>query len=159
MNYTVSDLIEKLIGIEKNSLDIYSEIEEMSKDNESKAINIFARAIKQEELKHKDYYENLKKELNKEELNEEIDFFLYDKVAKILYEFKNQIRIPQIYNVQDLLKYALDFEKNNIWILLDIKGRLLGSLKDVNNNVYKVLSKIISEEKEHEKMFSQLIIK
>ena len=38
-------------------------------------------------------------------------------------------------------KYALDFEKNNIGILLDIQGRLLGSLKDVNNNVYKVLSK------------------
>lgn len=158
MNYTVSDLIEKLIGIEKNALEIYTKIEEMSKSNESKAINIFARAIKQEELKHINYYENLKEGL-KEELNEEIDFFLYDKVAKILYEFKNQIRIPEIDNVQDLLKYALDFEKNNIGILLDVQGRLLGSLKDINNNVYKVLSKIISEEKEHEKMFTQLIIK
>jgi len=158
MNYTVLDLIEKLIDIEKNALEIYTKIEEMSKGKKLKAVNIFVQAIKTEELKHIKYYESLKENL-KDELKETIDFFLYDKAAKVLYEFKNQIRVPQIDNVQDLIKYALDFEKSNVGILLDIQGKLFENFNDVNNNVYKVISRIISEEKEHEKMFAQLVIR
>jgi hypothetical protein len=157
MNYTLSDLLEKLIDIEKTALEIHTKIEEISKINNTKVIGIITRAIKKEEIKHTKYYEELKGELN-DELNEIIDFYLYDKVAKLLFEFKNQIRLPQIDNVQDLIKYSLELEKSNIGLLLDIQGRLLGSLNDVNNNVYKVISEIIEEEKRHERMFGKLIL-
>jgi rubrerythrin len=156
VNYTLSDLIQKLIDIEKAALDIYIKIGERSK-NESKVINIIARAIEKEEKKHIEYYEDLKNNLS-DELNEIIDFYLYDRVAKLLFEFKSRICIPQISNVQDLIRYSLEFEKSNIGLLLDIQGRLLEKMDDVNNNIYKVISKIINEEEKHKKMFEQLLI-
>lgn len=156
MAYTIFDLIQKLIDIEKDALEIYKKIEEKSK-NESQVISIVARAIEKEEQKHIEYYEKLKSDLN-EELNESIDFYLYDRVAKLLFEFRSRIQLPKIDNVQDLIKYSLEFEKNNIGLLLDIQGRLLEKIDDVNNNVYKVISTIIEEEKKHEKMFEQLLI-
>lgn len=156
MNYTLSDLIQKLIDIEKTALDIYRKIGDRSK-SESKVINIIARAIEKEEQKHIEYYENLKNNLS-DELNETIDFYLYDRVSKLLFEFKSRIHIPQINNVQDLIKFSLEFEKNNIALLLDIQGRLLEKMDDVNNNMYKVISRIIKEEEKHEKMFEQLLI-
>lgn len=156
MAYTIFDLIQKLIDIEKDALEIYKKIEEKSQ-NESKVICIVARAIEKEEQKHIEYYEKLKSDL-KEELKESIEFYLYDKVAKLLFEFRSRIQLPQINNVQDLIKYSLEFEKNNIGLLLDIQGRLLEKMDDVNNNIYKVISTIIDEEKKHEKMFEQLLI-
>lgn len=156
MAYTIFDLIQKLIDIEKDALEIYKKIEKKSK-NESQVIGIVARAIEKEEQKHIEYYEKLKSDLN-EELNESIDFYLYDRVAKLLFEFRSRIQLPKIDNVQDLIKYSLEFEKNNIGLLLDIQGRLLEKMDDVNNNVYKVISTIIEEEKKHEKMFEQLLI-
>lgn len=156
MAYTIFDLIEKLIDIEKDALEIYKKIEKKSK-NKSQVISIVARAIEKEEQKHIKYYEKLKSDLN-EELNESIDFYLYDRVAKLLFEFRSRIQLPEIDNVQDLIKYSLEFEKNNIGLLLDIQGRLLEKIDDVNNNVYKVISTIIEEEKKHEKMFEQLLI-
>lgn len=158
MNYTIYDLIERLIDIEKNALEVYKKIEENAKEKNSKNIEIITRVIRKEEIKHIKYYERLKEKFNYE-LNDTIDFYLYDKVVKLLYEFKNQIRIPHVDNVQDLIKYSLGFEKNSISLLLDIQGRLLGNLNDVNNNVYKIISNIIEEERRHEKMFSDLVLK
>lgn len=156
MAYTIFDLIQKLIDIEKDALEIYKKIEEKAKD-ESKVICIVARAIEKEEQKHIEYYEKLRNNL-REELDEAIDFYLYDRVAKLLFEFRSRMQLPKIDNVQDLIRYSLEFEKNNIGLLLDIQGRLLEKMDDVNNNVYKVITKIIEEEKKHEKMFEQLLI-
>ncbi|ALB46828.1 MULTISPECIES: hypothetical protein [Clostridium] len=158
MNYTIYDLIERLIDIENNALEVYKKIEENAKEKNSKNIEIITRVIRKEEIKHIKYYERLKEKFNYE-LNDTIDFYLYDKVVKLLYEFKSQIRIPHVDNVQDLIKYSLEFEKNSISLLLDIRGRLLGNLNDVNNNVYKIISNIIEEERRHEKMFSDLVLK
>lgn len=158
MNYTIYDLIERFIDIEKNTLDVYKKIEENAKEKNSKNIEIITRVIRKEEIKHIKYYEQLKEKFNYE-LNDTIDFYLYDKVVKLLYEFKSQIRIPHIDNAQDLIKYSLEFEKNSISLLLDIQGRLLGNLNDVYNNVYKIISNIIEEERRHEKMFSDLVLK
>ncbi|EKQ56682.1 MULTISPECIES: hypothetical protein [unclassified Clostridium] len=157
MNYTISDLIQKLIDIEKDILSILKRIEHLPQ-NKLKVVGIIARAIEKQEQKHIQYYEQIKNNLCGE-LNETIDFFFYDKVAKLLYEFRSHIQeYPQINNAQDLIKYAVGLKKDNIGLLLDIQGRLLGKADDVNNNVYKVIEQIIKEEEKQEKMFEQLII-
>lgn len=108
-------------------------------------------------MKHIKYYQDLKKEFENNS-NEEIDFYLYDRVAKLLFEFKNQSNLPKISNVQDLIRYAFEFEKNNIALLIDIQGRLIQKEDDMNKKVYKIINDIIKEEREHEKMFEELII-
>lgn len=59
MNYTLTDLIQKLIDIEKAALKIYKIIKEMH-ENEFKAIGVIAKVIEKEEEKHIEYYERLK---------------------------------------------------------------------------------------------------
>lgn len=156
MNYTISDLLEKLINIEENTLEIYNEIQ-VNLESKFKAFDIIILAIKKEELKHIEYYKKLKKELENNS-NEEIDFYLYDRVAKLLFEFKNQNNIPRISIVQDLIRYAFELEKKNIALLIDIQGRLIQKEDDMNKKVYKVINDIITEERGHEKMFEELII-
>lgn len=157
MDYRLSDLIEKLINIEENALELYGEIQKSLKNQSNKVISIIIDAIRKEELKHIKYYKELKIEVENS-INENIDFYLYDKVAKILFEFKNQNIVPQINNVQELIKFAFEFEKNNIALLINIQGRLIQKEDDINKYTYKILDKIIKEEEKHEKMFEKLII-
>ena len=83
---------------------------------------------------------------------------MYDKVVKLLFEFKNQSVIPEINNAQELIKYAYEFEKNNIGLLIDIQGRLIQKADDMNKKMHKIIDEIIKEEEKHEKMFEKLII-
>lgn len=156
MNYTISDLIQKIIDIEKDVLEIYKEIQCMF-ENKSKVIGIIARAIEKEEQAHISYYEKLKEELQGD-LDEVIDFYLYDKVAKLIYEFRSHLLLPKVGKVQDLIEYTIELKKNIISLLIDVQGRLLEKLDDINNNIYKVMSRIIKEEEKHEKMFEQLVV-
>lgn len=156
MNYTIADLIQKLIDIENDTLEIYKKIESIAQ-NKYEVIRIIARAIEKEEEKYIEYCEKLKSDL-KGDLNEIIDFYLYDKVAKLLFEFKSRIQMPTINKVQDLIKYSVELKKNNISLLLDIRGRLVEKMDDVNNNIYKVISSIITEAEKHEKIYAELII-
>lgn len=155
MNYTILDILEKLINIEEDALKIYIQIAEAAKNN-SLRISIVAKTIAKQEQKHIEYYKNLMHDLDGK-LTETIDFYLYDKAAKLLFEFINNIQLPQINSVKQLLKFALEFERSNIGLLLDIQGRLLGKIDDVDNDIYKVISIIIKEEHEHEKVFLDLL--
>ncbi len=156
MNYTLSDLIQKLIDIEKDFFNIYVILEEKS-NNKSSTIYAVIKVIKKREKNHIKYYEKLKDDLTNE-LNESIEFYLYDKISKLLSEFKLYIHLPEIKSVQDLIKYTVEFKRDNIGLLLDIQGRLLEKMDDVNNNVYRILSQIIKDEEKHEKMFEKLLI-
>ncbi|OPJ62304.1 rubrerythrin family protein [Clostridium chromiireducens] len=156
MNYMISDLIQKIIDIERDILKIYKEIQCMF-ENKPKVVGIIARAIEKEEQAHIGYYERLKEELQGD-LNEVIDFYLYDKVSKLIYEFRSHLLVPKIDNVQDLIEYIVELKKNIISLLIDVQGRLLEKLDDINNNIYKVMSRIIKEEEKHEKMFEQLVV-
>lgn len=146
--YTICDLIEILILIEKDAKKMYSRIADKSKNYIM--LNAMAKTLANEEAKHVKLYENLKNDLKDEE-NIEIDVFLYDKVAKLLYEFRSNVIEKEFQDTQKLIKYALEFEKKNVALLLDIQGKLVLNLKDVYKVSYEVISKLIKEEKEHEK--------
>lgn len=156
MNYTFCDLLDKLINIEENALEIY-DILQINLKGQFNSSDIIVNSIKKEELKHIKYYKDLKKEIENNS-NEEIDFYLYDKVVKLLFEFKNQKDIPKINNAQELIKYAYELEKKNISLLINIQGRLIQKEDDVNKNMHKIIDEIIKEEEKHEKMFERLII-
>lgn len=66
--------------------------------------------LAKEEERHVKFYSKLKEEA-KNQPNIEIDFDIYDKASKLLQEFKSRIIMPNATNVQDLLKFAVNFEK------------------------------------------------
>lgn len=146
--YTVCDIIEKLILIEKDCASMYNNISCRVKPSDP-MLSIMAKTLSKQEAKHAVFYEDLKDEISKKEAVE-IDFFLYDKVAKLLYEFRSKMNLPELKNVRELIKYAYEFEKKNVALLLDIQGRLLLSLQDASKLTYEVISKTIEEERKHE---------
>ncbi|APM37879.1 ferritin family protein [Clostridium kluyveri] len=155
MTYKIFDLLQSFIDIENMSLKLYLKIEEHFK-NESQEISILAKTIAKQEQKHIEYYESLSSSL-KGKLDDSIDFYLYDKISGLLFEFKKNIKIPEVNTSRYLIEFAIEFERNNVALLLNIQGRLLQNINDVNNRIYRVISIIIREEEEHENMFRKLL--
>ncbi len=144
--YTVVDVIDKLIDIEQMGSEIYKKIADDFPEVSS--FKILALSLSKEEKRHRDYYKNLKENIkDKEDI--EIDFHAYDKISKLLIEFKQSYRALNENNVQELLKFALNFEKDNLALLLNIKGRLVKSESDIKKMSYEVLCGIIKEEETH----------
>jgi rubrerythrin len=155
--YTVGDIIEKLILIEEAGMKVYKTIAEKYRSTHP-SISIVANTLYKEEKKHIDYYEAIRRDIEKYK-NEEIEFYLYDKAAKLLYEYMQRVQVPELRNVRELLDYAITFEKNNIGLLLDIQGRLVQSPQDIVKFSYEIITRMIEEEKSHEKQLQKILQK
>lgn len=154
MSYRISDIIEKLINIEEDSVELYNKLESINKTS-LPAVSLVSKVLAKEEERHVLYYKELLKNV-KEKNNAEIDFFLYDKAAKQLFEFRSRTAAPQLNNVSDLIKFAIESEKSNIALVLDIQGKLVEKLDDVSKDIYEVLTLIIKEEQQHEAKLKNL---
>ncbi|MGO5093770.1 hypothetical protein [Clostridium sp. LCP25S3_F10] len=145
MGYTIIDIIDNLIYIEKKGYNMFKEISKSCKDSK---VSIVAKTIANQENKHIQYYENLKE--NIETLDkEDIDFFIYDKVSARIQQFKFNMNITEMTNIKELINFSIDFEKENLALLIDIQGQLIRKETDTNMLTYNVIEKIINEEKKH----------
>ncbi len=78
---------------------------------------------------------------------EDIDFFIYDKISARIQQFKFNMNITKMDNVKELINFSIDFEKENLALLIDIQGQLVRKETDTNMLSYNVMGKIINEEK------------
>ncbi len=146
MSYTIVDLLDKFILIEQKGYEMFME---MAMDHGiEENIKILLRVFANEEKRHAEMYRSLKEHIT-EDIIKEIDFSLYDKVLKLIYEFSNRNRFADLYNKRELLNFCLDFEKENLALALSIQGILVTSYSDIETSNYQVLEKIISEERKH----------
>ncbi|GFP77173.1 rubrerythrin family protein [Clostridium fungisolvens] len=145
--YTIIDLIDKLISIEKNSEEGYTIVSENKELSER--VRIIAKVFAKKHRRHADKYADIKRKIDLD-VNIEIDFFTYDKAAKLIYEFVKLKRTNVVYsNVKDVVDTALRFQKEGLSLLLSIHGLLIKSHADIGTENYKILSDIIAEEKKH----------
>lgn len=94
-----------------------------------------ASVLAREEIRHVRIYKDLKKELEgKDDLA--IDFELYDTAHKIVSDFKRRMIHIKIENIDDLLKYTLNFEKDNLAMVIRIQGILVRTLEDEHTKPY-----------------------
>lgn len=144
--YTVIDLIDKLIEIEKSGNELYIRMSANSQAEER--VKIVAKVFSNQESKHVDIYENLRKSVY-EYKDIEVDFNIYDKAVKLIYEFSRLKTTKDITKVKDLLEFSLMFEKENLALVLSIRGLFVKSQQDLDTGNYKILSEIIKEEQKH----------
>lgn len=150
MAYTIIDLLDKLIALEQAACKMYKDIAALD-NKKTPAFKTIINVFIKEEKRHIAYYQNLKNEASNFE-DIVIDFDIYDKAYSLVNEFRNRIAIPSgVETVKELLRFALDFEKRNVALLLDIQGRLVKSKEDREKASYKILSDLISEEEKHVK--------
>jgi hypothetical protein len=140
MGYNVVDLIDKAIDIAIRRKNILEDIGHEKLDIQ--AIQIMSKVLSKEICKTIEYYETLKKELNNADI-EEIDFVIYDKISFLINEFNKRIYASEINNVREYLKFSIDLLRDTNSLLVDIQGRLIKNIWDINTKTYKILSDLI----------------
>jgi rubrerythrin len=145
MGYTILDLIEKMILIEEKVCSMYREMALFLKHSGMKVV---CEVLAREEERHIQYYKVFKGQLLQEDVVE-IDFYIYDKVSFLLDSFKYRLEKPKAENTLELIKFALELEKENLALLLDIQGRLVQKEADTKTITYRALNDIIEEERSH----------
>lgn len=147
MGYTIIDIIDKLIMIKMKTREIYLNISHMNR--EDKAFNLVAIALTKVQEKHIEYYEGLKGKIGK--YIKGIDFLIYDKISFLIDEYKNRVDILEVNpkNMEEILNLALDFEKKNSALIIDIQGRLVKKEVDVQTKTHSILSEMIKKEQKY----------
>lgn len=146
MGYNIFDLLDKLVLIEKKAIDMYKQIAKTK--NASSSLKTVALVLAKEEERHVESYNAIKQSLKGKELDE-IDFDVYDKVSSLVNQFQSRIILPDTSDVKELLLFALEFESQNLALLLDIQGRMVKNKEDVERVSYKVLEGLLEDEKKH----------
>lgn len=148
MPYTIVDLLDKFIAIEQTGYKMFMEIT-YRKDIQDN-IKTMARIFANEEKKHIEMYQKLKAKMENEPQTE-VDFFIYDKASTVIFQYTKINRNVETENSKRLLEFCLNFEKDNLALLLSIRGIFLKSKADTNSLNYKLISEIIAEEQKHVK--------
>ena len=149
MSYTLVDLLEKLIIIEKNACKLYRNIASLS-DVKSTKYKSAAVVLAKEEERHVTFYERIKESIEKQE-KIEIDFNTYDKASTLIFEFEKRMSKAYVDSVEDLVKFAYNFERENVALLLSIQGRFVGKKFETDSLSYSTFTKLIEEERKHVK--------
>ncbi|MCY6356026.1 hypothetical protein [Clostridium sp. ZS2-4] len=157
MGYTIIDVIDKLIMIKMKVREIYSDTSQMN--TEDKAFNLVTIALMKVQEKHIKYYNGIKETIGKD--IEEIDFLIYDKISFLIDEYKNRVDFLEVNpkNMEEILNLALDFEKKNSALIIDIQGRLVKKETDVQTETYNILSEMIEKEQKYLNDLKQIIEK
>lgn len=154
MGYTIEDLLEKMLLIEQKAKTFYKNVCQMSSNLPK--VELAASVLAKEEDRHIEYYKNLKSSFANTE-NIEISLDVYDKASSLIIEFKNKIINPNATSVQELLKFALDFENENIALIIKIRDRLAGIGNENNTRSNEILSILLEEERRHVRNIKKFI--
>lgn len=145
--YTIIDVLNKLIVLEKKGYEMYKKISLMEDIDEN--IKVVARILASEEKKHTTTYEKIKKQVLEAEGDiPSIDFDVYDQASNLISSYIYPIS-GHVKDRNQLLKFALDFEKQTVSLIMSIQGLLIKKSEDSATITYDVLSQILKEEKKH----------
>jgi len=153
--YTIIDLLNKLIDIEKKIHVIYKEMVES--EAFSQPIKTMARVLAREKKRNVEKYVYINNELKDKE-GIDIDFELYDKVSKAILTFSKRSVDVNLTNTNELLKYAVDFEKENLALVLRIQGILVRRIEDEKTIAYMALTELIQERNMYIKNIERFIL-
>jgi len=143
--YTILDILDKLIVIEEKGYRMYYSIS--SRKDIDEKIKLVAKILADQESKHLQLYKKIKGITEEGELPS-IDFDIYDQTSQLLSNFLHPTLLD-VADIQQLLQFALDYEKQNLALVMSIQGLLVRGLNGSSSVTYNVLGEIIEEEKKH----------
>ncbi|HHT98077.1 MAG TPA: hypothetical protein GXZ90_09325 [Clostridiales bacterium] len=143
--YTILDILDKLIVIEEKGYKMYDTI--YLREDIDEKIKLVAKILAAQELKHIQLYKRIKKTTEEGELPS-IDFDIYDQASQLLSNFLHPVLLD-VENIKELLRFSLDYEKQNLALIITIQGLLVRGLDGSNSVTYNVLGEIIEEQQKH----------
>lgn len=144
--YTIIDVLDKLIDIEKKAYTSY--VKAMDVKNIPQSVKTVIQVLAREEKRHIQLYKSIKEEVKDKE-GLDIDFESYDKISKPLSDFSKWIVSIEFDNVSNLLQYAVDLEKKHLALAITIQGILVKNLEDETTIAYRVLTELIENGNKH----------
>lgn len=147
MPYTIKNILDKLIEMENEMHELYLNISNMNNDNYN-ALKIVCKVMSKEEKRHAESFEKIRDNIDEEgELGIDVDS--YDKISQTIYQFKSNINVPDFEKINELIEFLINFEKENLALLINIRGRLIKKADNAEKDSYKILSMLINEEVKH----------
>lgn len=146
MGYTIVDIMNKLLGIEESGKSFYLEL--AAKESRNIKLASVARILAKEEERHIALYLDLLHTPQPVE-DMEISFDVYDRAVKLLSEFSRFSKSPKAQDAKELINWALSFERENLALVLSIRGLLVRTAEDTQSHAYNILSEVIREEEKH----------
>lgn len=148
MAYNTIDLIDKAIDMAKKRKKIYIHI--ANDNSENKGMNIIVNILVKGLDKNIGSYNRVKEYIEQnEEVLEEIDFLIYDKILFLVNQFNRRLMNPKISSTEELLEFSLNLENEIYALFIAIQGRLVVKEEDSTTNTYRFLSNVIKEKKEY----------
>lgn len=147
MSYTIVDLLKKLEALEENAFSMYKELASLEEGYDIK-LRTVARILASEEERHIALYRKLIGQAEKEP-ETTIDFSIYDKASSLVDSFKKRIVKPKVKSVKELVQFSVEFERENVALLIDIRGRMVRKEEDSVTFNYLTLTELIMEEQKH----------
>ncbi|SUY46933.1 Uncharacterised protein [Clostridium putrefaciens] len=148
--YTVVDIIDNLSEIEKMYINFFHEVSDS--DSKISSFKLVANALGKTKQNHMNFYYNLRNKMKGEEFIE-VDMHDYDKISKSISEFKYSFKFSFKFkcniDVIELIKISLSIEKDNIALLLIIRGILVKDKNYKYKKIYECLSYIIEDKNKY----------
>ncbi|WP_294156623.1 hypothetical protein [uncultured Clostridium sp.] len=154
MAYNVIDIIEKTVKIEEKRILMINEL--IDENMNLPTINLLGKVFEKESRKIIKYCKQIQSEISNIEL-EEIDFRTYDKISFLIYEFCNKMYMPAVKTPKEYLHNTLRMAGDELALFIDIQGRLVNNSNNANGITYDVLSRIISNLKNHVESISKVV--
>ncbi len=153
--YTIVDIIDSLVEIEKIAINFFYEVS----DSESgiSSFKLVANALGKTKKNHISFYDNLKDKVKNEKYID-VDMQDYDKISKSISEFKYSFKPKYNIDVIELIKFSLNIEKDNIALLLIIRGILVKDKAHKYKKNYECLSYIIEDKNKYIVQLEKLIV-
>jgi rubrerythrin len=146
MGYTVVDLLDKFISIEQSGYELYTKV--ANEADVPEKVRTIAKVFAIEENRHIELYKDLKERV-KDDPDISIDFSIYDRASKMISDFAKFTRNFSAKDTNELIDFFLNFEEENLALLIIIQGILVQSKEDEKTTRYKVLAELIKEEQKH----------
>lgn len=155
MSYSIKEIIDIAIGLEKSGYEFYTKCEKKFDDKDVKKIFSF---LADEELKHKESFENISVNDGTPSGVFTDDYYLYLKAiggSRVFLKNENiDMFLDSISSAADAIKKAFLDEKESILFYNEIKN-----LYEPGSNAINLINIIINEERNHVVKLTELMEK
>ncbi|MGB3368912.1 MAG: hypothetical protein WBA54_15550 [Acidaminobacteraceae bacterium] len=139
MGYDIRDIIDKALDVASKRKGLYSSLMDI---NPNVRVRFVINTLLIQVDKDIKLFNELKQSIT-DDIAEEIDFDIYDKISSLVYQFNRILIKPNIRTSDELLNFALDVEEKQYALFVDIQGRLVKDNVLVESQAYLMLNKII----------------
>lgn len=139
MGYDIRDVIDKAIDVASKRKELYLSL--MDNIPDKRVRFVINTLLIQVDKDINEFYEI--KGLITDDIADEIEFDIYDKISSLVYQFNRMLIKPNIRSSDEILHFALDVEEKTYALFVDIQGRLTREADISDTQAYIGLSKII----------------